>query len=73
MGEGDVNGVEADERWICGDWCAESSVGCITRLRASNEYFEPSLRIVAAHGGSASCPANRGLRELVECEGTGSS
>jgi hypothetical protein len=55
--------------------CAETR--CITRFlnRFSNKYFEPSLRVVGAYGGSgaASCLADRGHREQIECEGTGSS
>jgi hypothetical protein len=39
-----------------------------------NRFSEPSLCVVDERGGSgsASCPANRDLRELVECKGTGS-
>jgi len=43
--------------------------------RISKEYFEPSLYVVNERGdsGQASCPADRDLCELVECERTGSS
>jgi hypothetical protein len=42
--------------------------------RFSKEYFEPSLCVADERGGSGSvsCPADRDLRELVECESTGS-
>jgi hypothetical protein len=49
--------------------CAKTSVGRITRFlnTFSNEYFEPSLRVVGAYGGAgaASCLADRGLREQI--------
>jgi len=78
MGEGDADRVEADEERIYGDSEVLRSVLGVSLAflnRFSNDYLEPSLRVVGARGGSgsASCPADRGLCELVGCEGTGSS
>jgi hypothetical protein len=77
MGQGDADGVEVDDEWLYSD------SGVLRRVlgislpflnRFGNEYLDPSLQVGARGGlGSASCPADCSLLELVEGEGTGSS
>ena len=77
-GEGDADGVDTDEEWRYGDsgvlLCPALGESLAFLNRFSSEYLDPSLRgaLSARWGsGSASCPADRGLRELDE--GTGRS
>lgn len=77
MGGGDADGVEVDEEWRFGYLGVLRQVLGVSLAflnKSSSEYFKLSLGVVARSGpGSTSCPADRDLRELVECEGTGSS
>ena len=73
MVEGDADEVEDDEERINGDSGALRPVLGVSLAfpnRFSNEYFEPSLLVARGGSGSASCPADHDLRELVRCERT---
>jgi hypothetical protein len=76
-GEGDADGEEAAEDGRCGDsgvlFPAVLSPTFLKRFK--REYLDPSLRGTLgtrSGSGSASCPADLGLRE-PEGEGTGRS